>query len=196
MEQTMADAIGKFFFSNGRFWWTNYDGHKLLMRVRQFNGYPVVHSSGYNWGTENGRDYFVVGSLNGHYYRLQHLHLHMRLHLAHRAYPVVIEKGKYYGTNNGRTYRKVFFSHGQFWWRDHDSHRIVMHVRRFKGYPVVYSNGHYWGTDNGRDYFAVDHLKGRYYLNQHVHLRMRLHLARPGNARMGRQFQDHTLPVV
>jgi len=166
------------------------------MRVRQLNGYPVVYSNGYYWGTENGYEYFVVDSFNGHYYRIQHIHFYMRLHLTHTVYPVIIEKGKYYGTSNGRTYQNVFFSHGQFWWRDHDGHKVVMHVRRFNGYPVVYSNGHYWGTDNGRDFFGVDHSKGHYYPMKHLHLHMHLHLARQGNARMGRQFQDHTFPVV
>jgi len=166
------------------------------MRVREFNGYPVVYSDGHYWGTENGRDYFAVDLLKGHYYRIQHLHLHMRLHLAHRAYPVVFEKGNYYGTNNGRGYRKVFFSNDQFWWRNRYGHKVVMHVRRFNGHPVVYWNGYYWGTDNGRDYFAVDHLKGRYHHIQHLQLRMQFHLAHHHNVHMRRQFQEHAYPIV
>jgi hypothetical protein len=165
------------------------------MRVREFNGYPVVYSDGHYWGTENGRDYFAVDLLKGHYYRIQHLHLHMRLHLAHRAYPVVFEKGNYYGTNNGRGYRKVFFSNNQFWW-SHDGHKAVMHVRRFNGYPIVYWNGYYWGTDNGRDYFAVDYSKRHYYRIPHMHFYMRLHLAHHRDVHVKRQFQEHAHPIV
>merc|ERR1712007_161050 len=74
----------KVFFSNGQFW-SNHDGHKLVMPVRRFNGYPVVWSDGCYWGSGNGRDYFAVDDSDGHYYLIQHRHLHMRLHLAHHG---------------------------------------------------------------------------------------------------------------
>merc|ERR1712007_51571 len=119
---------------------------------------------------------------------------------SHQGYSIINSRftahGNYYGTNNGRGYRKIVFSNGQFWWINNEGYRVVMHARRFNGYPVVQSNRHYWGTDNGHDYFAVDHENGHYYRIQHLHFSMRLHFAHHGNVRRGRQFQDHTYPVV
>merc|ERR1712007_305392 len=132
-------------FSDGQFWWRNSGGERIVMAVRQYHGYPVVYSHGYYWGSENGRDYFVVGYYYGHYDRIQHMHLSMRLHLAHRkVYPVVFANDNYYGTNNGNAYRKVVFSDGQFWWRNNDGEFVVLPVVQFHGFPVVYSNGYHW----------------------------------------------------
>merc|ERR1712007_80330 len=178
MQRIMVLITARFFFSKGRFYWRNNEGSRFVMLVRHFMGYPVVYSNGYDWVTENGRDYFVVGYSNGHYYRMQHKHLRMRLYLAHsKVYPVAVVNDNYYGTNNGKHFRKIVFSDGHFWWRNSVGDRVVMPVREFRGYPVVYLNGNYWGSENGRDYFAVDSTNGHYQRIRHMNLLVRLHLS-------------------
>jgi len=95
-------------FSNGQFWWQDEGEDRIVMPVRRFRGHPVVYSNGRYWASENGRKYFAVGFSNGHYYRMQHVNLFMRLHLSHdTVYPEVSMRGNHYETGNDHVYPVV-----------------------------------------------------------------------------------------